>query len=249
MIATLKAFSILLCYPKADVRESAPGFADLVRAEGLIEEPHLGDFLDFLSDFSHQDLYDLQERYVFLFDRTRSLSLQLFEHVHGESRDRGQAMVNLLEIYEQHDLALNARELPDYLPLFLEFTSTLPLSEARAMIREIQHIISVLEERLRKRNSSYASVFGGINALAQGKEGEMHAGDILDLPDDDPEDLEELDHLWEEQPVTFAPTMPGGTSAGGCPVARRTLAQMDYRTSGEDGLKEERLLQSTRSTS
>ena len=69
------------------------------------------------------DLYDLQERYVLLFDRTRSLSLHLFEHVHGESRDRGQAMVDLKALYERHGLHMSSSELPDHLPLFLEFLS------------------------------------------------------------------------------------------------------------------------------
>ena len=72
------------------------------------------------------DLYDLQERYVLLFDRTRSLSLHLFEHVHGESRDRGQAMVDLKTIYENGGLEIAATELPDFVPLFLEFLSTQP---------------------------------------------------------------------------------------------------------------------------
>src|SRR5208337_1433321 len=83
-----------------------------------------------LEEFKGRDLYDLQERYVQLFDRTRSRSLHLFEHVHGESRDRGQAMIDLKAQYEQHGLSISAAELPDFVPLFLEYLSTLPLAAA-----------------------------------------------------------------------------------------------------------------------
>ena len=80
-----------------------------------------------IDEIATGDLYDLQERYVLLFDRTRSLSLHLFEHVHGESRDRGQAMIDLKAQYEKNGLAISASELPDFVPLFLEFLSTRPV--------------------------------------------------------------------------------------------------------------------------
>ncbi|MCP2821160.1 nitrate reductase molybdenum cofactor assembly chaperone, partial [Salmonella enterica subsp. enterica serovar Typhimurium] len=81
-------------------------------------------------------LLDRQEEYVWLFDRTRSLSLNLYEHVHGESRDRGQAMAALLELYRQHGLELSANELPDYLPAFLDFLSSLPDEKAASLLAE-----------------------------------------------------------------------------------------------------------------
>ncbi len=231
MIATLKAFSILLCYPTAEIRDGSPDLARAIRDEGLVREPGLGKLLAFLSDFEARDLYDLQERYVLLFDRTHSLSLQLFEHVHGESRERGQAMVNLLHLYEQRDLAMEGGELPDYLPMFLEFASTLSLAEAREMLQEILHIVKVLEERLMKRRSPYASIFNGIEAFAGGLENGA-AFDMADLPDSDPEDLAALDKMWEDAPVTFGPGSPGGS----CPAVRETLAQMDPRESATGNL-------------
>ena len=79
---------------------------------------------------------DLQERYVASFDRGRARSLYLFEHVHGESRDRGQAMVNLLEIYRRHEFELNARELPDYIPLFMEYLAQRPDGEALDLLAD-----------------------------------------------------------------------------------------------------------------
>ena len=102
-----------------------------IEVEGLVPAAVRRQLDDLLNDIAGGDLYDLQERYVLLFDRTRSLSLHLFEHVHGESRDRGQAMVDLLTMYEERGLAAVKNELPDFLPLFLEFLATLPQARRR----------------------------------------------------------------------------------------------------------------------
>jgi nitrate reductase delta subunit len=158
-----------------------------------------------LDEIAIGDLYDLQERYVLLFDRTRSLSLHLFEHVHGESRDRGQAMVDLQNLYGQQGLEISASELPDFVPLFLEFLSTQPRPEAYELLGQPVHVLAALAERLRKRDSSYESVFRALVALAHAKpKGEVVAA-ILNEPDSDPEDLAALDAEWESTPVTFGP--------------------------------------------
>jgi nitrate reductase delta subunit len=176
-----------------------------------------------IEDFERLDLYELQERYVFLFDRTRSLSLHLFEHVHGESRDRGQALVDLQALYDEHGLEVAANELPDYLPLFLEFLSTLPLDEACELLRQPLHIIGALHERLRRRRSPYAAVFRALQQIARQvpDAGELKA--LLAQPDDDPDDLAALDRAWEDQPVSFG---PGAATAEGCPRADDLLRRM-----------------------
>ena len=122
-----------------------------------------------LKELAAGDLYDLQERYVLLFDRTRSLSLHLFEHVHGESRDRGQAMVDLKAQYEKAGLEQDSTELPDFLPLFLEYASTLPATEARDALAQPAHIFAAMAERLRKRRSAYEAVFRALVALSAAK--------------------------------------------------------------------------------
>ena len=106
---------------------------------------------------------------MLLFDRTRSLSLHLFEHVHGESRDRGQAMIDLKTQYEQHNLFMSAAELPDFLPLFLEYLSVLPAAEACETLGQPAHIFAAMAERLRKRKSAYEAVFRALVALATAK--------------------------------------------------------------------------------
>jgi nitrate reductase delta subunit len=231
LTATLKALSLLLTYPGDDLRAALPEISRAVRAEKLISEPQLSKLLSFIAELEGKDLYDLQERYVLLFDRTRTLSLHLFEHVHGESRERGQAMVDLQQLYERHGLAIDAKELPDYLPLFLEFLATLPLAEARGHLDEILHIVGAIKERLRKRRSAYVAVFRAIEIVARGKAEAADIAEVLSAPDEDPEDLETLDRIWEEAPVTF-----GGGGAlspdGSCPAVRDTLSRMDTPAGG-----------------
>lgn len=226
MTATLKALSLLLTYPGEDLRAALSDIARIVRAEKLIAEPQLSKLLTFIAELEGKDLYDLQERYVLLFDRTRSLSLHLFEHVHGESRERGQAMIDLQQLYEAHGLGIDAKELPDYLPLFLEFLATLPLAEAREHLDEILHILGAVKERLRKRRSAYVAVFRAIEIVAQGKAEPADIAEMLSAPDEDPDDLEALDRIWEDAPVTFG---DGGAIApgGDCPAVRDTLSRMD----------------------
>ena len=171
------------------------------------------------------DLYDLQERYGLLFDRTRSLSLHLFEHVHGESRDRGQAMVDLLALYEKAGLKATAAELPDFVPLFLEFLSTLPLEDARRHLGETAHILEALAERLKKRDSAYESVFRALVAIAEAKPDRDVVEALLQGPDPDPSDLVALDAAWEEEEVRFG---PGTQSASGACSQDGLIARMRH---------------------
>ena len=119
-----------------------------------------------MADLRGADLMDAQARYVALFDHSRSLSLHLYEHSHGESRDRGQAMVNLLNHYRANGLDPGTSELPDFLPLFLEFLSTRPAGEARALLGQAVEVVALLRARLEQRGAPYAAVFRAIEALA-----------------------------------------------------------------------------------
>ena len=227
MNRTLKSLSVLLSYPTAETIEALPAIREAIAGEGLVPKAELGPLSALIDSFADGDLYDLQERYVLLFDRTRSLSLHLFEHVHGEGRDRGQAMVDLKMHYAKHGLELGTGEMPDFLPLFLEFLSTRPLAEARTLLGQPLHVLTALRERLAKRKSLYAAALAVLEAIAEADAGDDSEA-LADDPDDDPEDLEALDRAWEDQPVTFGPGAAGGVSpGGGCPAARETLARMD----------------------
>jgi len=219
---TFRALSALLCYPDEALKAAADEIAAVLEAEAVIPPAALSALQPLLADLHEMDIYDLQERYVLLFDRSRTLSLNLFEHVHGESRDRGPAMVDLLETYRAGGFDLVASELPDHLPVLLEFLSTRPLEEARAMLADAGHILAALAERLGRRESPYAAVLAALAAFAGvGNDHDM-VQQLLAVQDDDPEDLAALDAVWQEAEVTFGPDPNAG-----CPVGREMLAAMD----------------------
>ncbi len=202
MNTTLKVISLLLSYPSEELQAAARELKAVLAVDGVgaREQKLLGRLAD---DIAGLDLYEAQERYVYLFDRTRSLSLHLFEHVHGESRDRGQAMVDLKAMYKGAGFDIDAKELPDYLPLFLEFLSTRAEDEAAELLAQTAHIATALKERLKKRGSVYVNAFGVLEALGQGRPDAALLHELLNAPEDDPDDLEALDRVWEEEAVTF----------------------------------------------
>jgi nitrate reductase delta subunit len=205
MQTTLKALSVLLQYPTQELLDGVHEIHAAIAAEGVSSASAL-EALEGLRDYlAAADIYRLQEEYVSLFDRTRALSLHLFEHVHGESRDRGQAMVDLLEHYAQHGMQLRARELPDYLPLFLEFLSTLPEEEAQAMLADPVTIVAVLGRRLHERGSPYAAVFGALEELAAVRPDEELLAKASENVRLEPETGIELDKVWQDTEVIFGP--------------------------------------------
>lgn len=208
---TFKALSALLSYPTEELCAAIPDITAAIEAEGLVSDEAGKHLRPLLADLATLDLYDLQERYVELFDKTRRHSLHLFEHIHGESRDRGQAMVDLAEHYRRGGLVVAANELPDFIPLFLEFLSARPFEEARGLLNETAHIFSLLEERLAKRNAGYAAVFTAIRSIAGEPTVVADAAEI-----DEPDDLAAIDAAWEETAVAFGP----GNATDGCSVDR-----------------------------
>jgi nitrate reductase delta subunit len=205
MRKTLKALSALLSYPTAELQAAVPELRAALDAEARLPRNNRDRLERLLDELATGDLYDLQERYVLLFDRTRSLSLHLFEHVHGESRDRGQAMVDLKALYERHGLFMDSSELPDHLPLFLEFLSQVPETEARDLLEETAHVLEAIRLRLKKRKAPYSSVLSCAQALAQAKPPSGILAALMREPDEDPNDLAALDAAWEEEEVTFGP--------------------------------------------
>ena len=205
MRRSLKALSVLLTYPSTDLQQAAAEIGQAIDAETAVPARVRGQLRILINEIATGDIYDLQERYVLLFDRTRSLSLHLFEHVHGESRDRGQAMIDLKSLYENGGFVISAPELPDFVPLFLEFLSLRPAAEARDLLGQPAHIFSALAERLRKRKSAYEAVFRALAALAAAKPKQDEVEALLQEPDADATDFAALDAAWEDGPVNFGP--------------------------------------------
>ena len=222
MDRSLKALSLVLSYPSAELQEAMPEIDRVMAEDGRFRKRTLQSLRPLTTGLASSDLYDLQERFVSLFDRSRTLSLNLFEHVHGESRDRGSAMVSLLETYREAGFEPTSEELPDHLPVLLEFLSIRPAAEAQEILADTAHILEALRTRLARRQSPYEAAFLALLDLARSRVDREALAALLEQPDDDPADLGALDEAWEETPVTFG-TDPGG----GCPQVRDVLARME----------------------
>ena len=222
MDRTLKALSLILSYPTQALQDAAPEIAAVLAAETRLTAVQRRALRPLMEEMGGRDIYDLEEQYVRLFDRSRTLSLNLFEHVHGESRDRGGAMVSLLETYREAGFEPATSELPDHLPVLLEFLSTQPLPVAQDILANAAHILAALETRLDRRESPYAAVFAALCQLSGVRASQAVVAGLLEEPDIDPDDLEALDEVWEESEVRFGPDPNAG-----CPQVREMLGRMD----------------------
>jgi nitrate reductase delta subunit len=224
MRRTLKVLSALLSYPTVELQSAIPEMRAALDAEARLPQKNRERLDRILEEIATGDLFDLQERYVLQFDRTRSLSLHLFEHVHGESRDRGQAMVDLKALYERHGLFMHSSELPDHLPLFLEFLSQIPEAEARDLLEETSHVLEAIRVRLKKRKVPYSSVFSCAQALAHAKPQTEVLAALMGESDEDPNDLAALDAAWEEEEVSFGPGAAAAAQCGKDGIAAKVRA-------------------------
>ncbi len=211
---TFKVLSALLTYPSEELTAAAPLFGAVLDDEALVPLAAREKLDVLLDELTTGDLYDLQERYGLLFDRSRSLALHLFEHVHGESRDRGQAMVDLKTLYENAGFFITANDLPDFIPLFLEFLSTQPIATARELLGQPAHILAAIAERLERRQSNYKAVFDALVAIAEEQPEREAVEELLKGPDPDPMDFAALDAAWEEEEVNFGPAAQSQSSCG-----------------------------------
>lgn len=198
---TLRSLSLLLQYPDAARRALLPAVVEAIDEEAALPASRRDEIRALAAAVLREDGMDVEARYVELFDRGRSTSLHLFEHVHGDSRERGPAMVDLIGTYEAAGLVLGERELPDHLCVFLEFASTQPPQVAREFLREIAHILKAIFSALRHRDSAYASLVAAVLELAgQNVEAVPFTAD------------EGLDDTWQE-PAAFDGCSARGQSA------------------------------------
>lgn len=185
-----KLASALLSYPSAELQTA-------VQQELLLtlkQDTTWQAVLPLLQTLADQDLIQLQERYVATFDRNPNHSLHLFEHLHGENRDRGDAMVNLLQEYQAQGFEPQGYELPDYLPLFLEFLSLQDAQHAAELLAEAVHVIAYIRDNLLKNNSAYADVLSVVISLSPVEPQALKVAPIRDM---------------DEALETFGPLMDG----------------------------------------
>lgn len=188
---SLRALALLLGYPDEKLRGLVPALAEAIDAEAALPAARRAELRSFIHETQRLDPIEVEANYVELFDRGRATSLHLFEHVHGDSRDRGPAMIDLTQTYEKAGLLLGPNELPDHLCVVLEFASTQPPAVAREFLGEMAHILNAIFSALRKRESRYASMLAAVLELAG------HKPEAVNVADD-----ESIDESWAE-PVVF----------------------------------------------
>lgn len=224
---TFKILGMLLAYPTEDLQACASELKALIADENLLPDRAQKRLSKHIEDLSRRNLMRLQEDYVALFDRSRAHSLYLFEHVHGESRDRGQAMVDLMSLYKQSGFVLQARELPDYLPLFLEYLSTQSISDAQSLLGETVHIVAAIGAKLKAKKSSYHTVFQALEVLTQVKPDADFVKRAVEDAKNADNSLEALDKEWEETPAF------DGTGQMACQVCPQGSGAKNHTTSAQ----------------
>jgi len=214
---SLKLLAVLLSYPSEDMVAALPEIARRLGEEPALRGATQDALAGLLAELNREDLLDLQERYVAQFDAGRATSLHLFEHVHGDSRDRGQAMVDLNALYRKSGFVLAVHELPDYLPAVLEYLATRPAEEVHDLLEDCVHILCAVGERLIAGGSPYAAI---IAALL-----DLHGAAPLAAPTNTaiPQMAPALDEEWNETPVEFGP--PSGASAAAAHGAQQSRPQ------------------------
>jgi nitrate reductase delta subunit len=213
---TFKVISLLLCYPESDWLAALPEMhAVLVEEAGFngAAASRLAPLFNLLSDTG---LIELQENYVATFDRNPSHSLHLFEHIHGESRDRGSAMIDLLNEYWKYDFDASASELPDYVPLFLEFLSLLPTDEALALLGDAVHVLATVGRKLDANGSPYATAFQMLEALSP-----VAAQELVEPP---VRDMDEAMEMFGPSVDGVEPLLKSGPQVVQMPASRRAAA-------------------------
>ena len=211
---TMRVLAAMLRYPDAALRAAVPELRAALAAEQALRKGRRVELDALLRQLQAMDPFDAEGRYVDTFDRGRAASLHLFEHVHGDSRDRGPAMVDLGRMYERAGLLLRDGELPDHLSVVLEFASTQPEKIARDFLGEMAHILNAVFSALSTRESHYASVVAAVLELTG-----QQVQAVPVVPDED------VDDAWAEPPA-FDGCSSRGQAAPGMPqpvhVVRRT---------------------------
>ena len=210
----LKVISRLLDYPSEALFAASDDMIEVVNSTNLISKNNREKLISFIQALTARDLYDAQESYDLLFDRGRALSLLLFEHVHGESRDRGQAMVDLGNVYQSKGFENNSEHLPDYIPLYLEFLSEQDPTYAQEWLGDISHLLTMLSERLIDRDCYYASLFDSLIDISGVEVDREEIAKAVSQEERD-DTVEAIDKEWEDKEVKFDDPVGGQCPSNG----------------------------------
>lgn len=206
-MSLLKLIGVLLDYPRDELWDHGPELLQACDDPSLVPTRQV-QLRAFVQQLLGSDPLDAQSAWLGTFDRGRAMSLLLFEHIHGESRDRGQAMVDLVEAYRRNGFELDARELPDYLPLLLEYLSRRPQEEARDYLHHVGHIAGMLAARAAERQLPHAVL---LEILVEAGQGKVNLALLRQRASEEVRDdtTEAMDRVWEEEAIRFGNDAPG----------------------------------------
>lgn len=209
---SFRVLAHLLRYPQSEWLDHMDELKTAIADEGFLKGKALKQLLGFMDELGKTELLEAQENYVELFDRGRAHCLHLFEHVHGESRFRGQAMIELAERYKQKGLEIGTGELPDYLPLFLEFVSICDPEDGLETLAQAAPVIATIGEKLNRQGCGYGTVMHAIVTLSGVRLSKAEIAKAADAALPDIKTLDDLDEQWQE-PEAFS----GAQDCGTCP--------------------------------
>jgi len=215
----LKVISRLLDYPSVEMFAAKDELIAVVEASNEsnyeLTAQNRSKLVSFINQLAEKDIFDAQESYDLLFDRGRALSLLMFEHVHGESRDRGQAMVDLMNVYKTNGFEVDSAQLPDYIPLYLEFLSEQPTEFIEEWLGDIVHLLTMLSERLIDRECDYSVLFDALIDISGQEVGAEARAEVVEAVKKEVRDdtVEVIDKEWEDKEIRFDDPMVGDCSS------------------------------------
>jgi len=148
--------SRLLDYPDSDLKGNLDVIDEVLEKDSHITEQEHTAITAFIEQMRQKSLMELQQDYVQIFDMVPEHSLHLTHHLFGDDRGRGPALVDLSEHYKGMGLGMKVGEIPDYLPLILEYVSTLDEIAARIFLADAGKVLTVIAANLEKSGSHYA---------------------------------------------------------------------------------------------
>ena len=199
---TIKALGALLHYPQQELIEALDDIQQIINTESLLSPEQISALGRCIAGMRNQALLDLQEQYVQLFDTNPKHALYLFQHLYGDTPQRGPALADLIGMYRDYGYQPTAKELPDYLPLYCEFAAQFPQAEARVLLGRALPVLELMAQRLEAAGSAYAAVFSALCSLAERSEDTAAIEQLLSDRIRGGKH-QTLDEAWQERPVSF----------------------------------------------
>lgn len=161
-----KILSVLLEYPDQELLDNLPEILTSLDDILGVDDAERTAIQGFLAYLQHRPLSELQADYVKTFDLTAEHSLHLTHHLFGDDKNRGPALIDLGELYKDYGVEVVTNELPDYLPLILEFAAYLDDGEANVFLSDANKVLGVLVDNLKKADSPYAALLSIVEGRA-----------------------------------------------------------------------------------